>query len=115
MQCTICSEDLNIGRVLTRSRAIASLAVLAVPPQRIEAQPAQHDAGKIPPAPTRDQKIGKDAASYRDTPIDRYKECDTCVLFIPGSNSKTNGTCKIVKGSISPKGWCKFYAPKMKI
>jgi hypothetical protein len=26
--------------------------------------------------------------------------------------TKTNGACNIVKGSISPNGWCKFYAKK---
>lgn len=31
--------------------------------------------------------------------------------FIPGESS-ANGTCKIVEGSISPKGWCMNFTPK---
>lgn len=53
------------------------------------------------------------AAAYQDHPKGN-QQCSGCALYIPAKSNpmKTNGACKIVKGSISPKGWCKFYAPK---
>jgi hypothetical protein len=60
-------------------------------------------------APTMDQK----AASYQTKP-NGSNECDKCSLFIPGKSATANGSCKLVKGSISPKGWCKFFTPKAK-
>lgn len=60
-------------------------------------------------APNMTQK----AASYQDKP-NAGKQCDGCSLFIPGKTKTANGTCKLVQGSISPHGWCKFYSPKAK-
>lgn len=53
----------------------------------------------------------KAMAKYQDKPHGS-QECDTCMQFIPGKASSGNGTCKIVEGSISPKGWCMNFTPK---
>ncbi len=44
------------------------------------------------------------------------KKCSGCSLFIPAKNNpaKSPGTCNLVKGTIVPNGYCKFYSPKKK-
>lgn len=38
--------------------------------------------------------------------------CDSCKFFVPGASKSATGTCQIVSGKISPKGWCKYYQAK---
>ncbi len=56
-------------------------------------------------ARAQDQKIAKNLVQYQDGPKDG-NECDKCVNWVA-----PNG-CKIVEGTINPKGWCVAYAPK---
>ncbi len=60
-------------------------------------------------------KATQAAVHYQDQPKDG-KKCATCNFFIPPSGTASGaasaGTCKIVQGSISPMGWCDFYAPR---
>jgi len=56
-------------------------------------------------------KMAKAALQYQDHPKDGA-QCDKCVQFVPGKSAKANGTCKVVEGDISPKGWCLAYAAK---
>jgi hypothetical protein len=53
----------------------------------------------------------KSQFKYQSTP-NNGKQCSQCTFYIPGSSSTANGTCKIVAGSISPKGWCTAFSPK---
>jgi High potential iron-sulfur protein len=48
---------------------------------------------------------------YQDTPNGK-KQCSNCTFFIPGKTATANGTCKIVQGDISPKGYCIAYSAK---
>ena len=56
-------------------------------------------------------KASKQAMQYQDSPKNG-QQCATCLQFIPGSGPAANGTCKVVDGPISPKGWCIAYAKK---
>lgn len=56
-------------------------------------------------------KASQSAAMYQDHPHGQ-DECDRCTHFIPGKTASANGTCQVVDGSISPKGWCVMFAPK---
>ena len=40
------------------------------------------------------------------------KQCSNCTFFIAGKTATANGTCKVVDGVISPKGWCIAYSAK---
>ncbi len=76
---------------------------------------AQQSGGKVPKA----------AAQYQDTPKNGQM-CGMCKFYIapggkpgagmmgggagPGMMAQT-GTCEVVEGSISPRGWCVLYAP----
>ena len=59
------------------------------------------------------QKATKQAMKYQDKP-NAGNECDKCLQYVPGKSAKAPGTCKVVEGSISPKGWCMAFAPKPK-
>jgi hypothetical protein len=56
-------------------------------------------------------KASKSAMKYQDKP-NNGQECDGCVQFVPGASSKAKGTCKVVDGDVSPKGWCIAYVKK---
>ena len=91
----------------TRASRASMLQKLAMAPIAIGAFAALHAEAEA--APTMDQK----AAAYQTKPKGA-DTCSGCSLYIPGKSMSANGTCKLVKGSISPNGWCKFYAPKAK-
>ncbi len=48
----------------------------------------------------------KEAFKYQESPKDG-KKCSDCIHFIAQSNE-----CKVVRGSISPEGWCTLYNQK---
>jgi anaerobic selenocysteine-containing dehydrogenase len=50
-------------------------------------------------------KMAQAAAAYQTKPKDGA-QCDGCALF-QGPSS-----CQLVDGTISPSGWCKFWAKK---
>jgi High potential iron-sulfur protein len=60
---------------------------------------------------TAEAKGSKAQFKYQDSPKDGH-QCSHCTFYIPGSSSTANGTCKIVDGSISPKGWCTAFSAK---
>jgi hypothetical protein len=51
------------------------------------------------------------ALQYVDKSPEAGKECDNCAQFEPAGADKC-GACKIVKGPISPKGYCKSWSQK---
>lgn len=67
--------------------------------------------GLMQKAPAQGGTVAKTVAKYQDKPHGA-QECDGCLQFIPGKTPSADGTCKIVEGGISPKGWCMFFAPK---
>ncbi len=50
-------------------------------------------------------KMAQTAAGYQTSPKDG-KSCKECALFIAPSS------CKLVDGTISPSGWCRFFVKK---
>ena len=56
-------------------------------------------------ASAQDEKIAQTLVQYQNTPKDKA-ECDGCVNWVAPN------ACKIVAGTINPKGWCVAYAPK---
>ena len=48
---------------------------------------------------------------YQTTPSGS-KQCSNCTFFIAGKTATANGTCKVVDGDISPKGYCIAYSAK---
>jgi hypothetical protein len=52
-----------------------------------------------------DEKLSQKDAEYQPTPKNG-QSCANCQHFIPPSS------CKLVKGKISPNGWCDFWGAK---
>ncbi|MBV8198333.1 MAG: high-potential iron-sulfur protein [Candidatus Eremiobacteraeota bacterium] len=90
----------------SRAGMIQKLAVAPIVIGALAALQAEAQA-----APTMDQK----AAAYQSKP-NGGKKCSGCSLFVPAKKDpmKANGACNLVKGSISPNGWCKFFTAKAK-
>lgn len=59
-------------------------------------------AGTVMPA---EAKMAQAAAGYQDKP-NGDKSCASCALF------KAPNACTLVDGTISPTGYCRFYAKK---
>ncbi len=55
--------------------------------------------------------VPKAAVQYVGHP-DGDKECSNCIQYLPGANTNANGTCKLVDGDISPRGYCAAYSRK---
>ncbi len=56
-------------------------------------------------APQAVAKMAQKAAGYQAKP-NGTSSCATCALF------KAPSSCTLVDGTISPDGWCRFYAKK---
>jgi hypothetical protein len=56
-------------------------------------------------------KASKASMKYQEKPNGK-QQCDNCLQFVPGKSASAKGTCKVVEGDISPKGWCIAYAAK---
>jgi High potential iron-sulfur protein len=95
------SDDNN---TISRAGMIGKLAAAPIAIGALAALQAEADA-----AATVDPK----AAAYQTHPQGSNK-CAGCNLYIPAKSNpmKSPGTCKVVKGPISPNGWCKFFTPK---
>ena len=50
-------------------------------------------------------KIKKTDALYQDRPKAQQR-CEICLQFMPP------GKCKIVQGTITPTGWCQYFAAR---
>ncbi len=93
-------DDTTLSRAgMIQKLAIAPIAIGALAALQAEAEAAA----------TQDKK----AAAYQTHPMGS-KKCSGCSLFVPAKKNpmKSDGTCKLVKGSISPGGYCKFYSAK---
>jgi len=88
----------------TRAGMIQRLAVAPIAIGALAALQAEAEAAA---------SVDPKAASYQTKP-NGGKQCSTCSLFIPAKSTpmKSAGACKLVKGAISPTGWCKFYSAK---
>lgn len=96
-------DGTNVNK--SRRHALRSLAVLgataAAPAMLLaDAAPAYACNGTTP----------KSQMQYQSTPKGNH-DCKNCQLYCPGKTAKAMGTCKLVKGSISPKGWCVAWTP----
>jgi len=52
-----------------------------------------------------DSKVDQSVVQYQTSPKDGA-QCSGCVNFVAPN------ACKVVKGTISPNGWCVAFAPK---
>jgi anaerobic selenocysteine-containing dehydrogenase len=67
--------------------------------------------GCVAPAALAQAKASKQAMQYQDQPKNG-QQCDGCMHWIPGPKPDAQGSCKVVEGSINPKGWCAAFVKK---
>jgi hypothetical protein len=91
-------------RPLSRIDAIKSLAV--VPAVALGVGAAISGASAATPANNRKQ------FKYQDTPGKNGQTCAACRFFVANKKAGQKGTCTVVSGAISPKGWCIAWAKK---
>ena len=63
------------------------------------------------PAAADASKASQAAMHYQNTP-NGDMHCSLCRFFIPAQDPKSNGSCQVVDGSISPNGYCMAYSAK---
>jgi hypothetical protein len=56
-------------------------------------------------------KVSKESMHYQTSPNGNM-QCSGCRFFTPGSDAKSDGTCQIVDGAISPNGYCMAFAAR---
>jgi High potential iron-sulfur protein len=56
-------------------------------------------------------KASQSSMHYQNTPNGNM-HCSLCKFFIPAQDAKSDGSCQIVDGSISPNGYCIAYSAK---
>jgi hypothetical protein len=49
---------------------------------------------------------------YTDNTPDPAKNCANCALYIAPQNNAPCGGCNLIKGPVSPNGWCTSWVPK---
>ena len=57
-------------------------------------------------------KVRTETATYTEVAPDQAKRCEVCAQWVPGPSPEACGGCKVVKGPINPKGWCKLFVAK---
>lgn len=103
-------EKLSRREVLQRSAAFGVLAVVGAGGVGCKEQPKAlscTDTMSLSPA---DAQV-RVSLAYVDNSVEAGKSCSNCQQFIPAAPDAC-GTCKIVKGPINPKGYCKSYVAK---
>ncbi len=93
-------ENLKISRAgMIEKLAVAPLAIGAFAALRAEADAAA--------------SVDQKTASYVTHPVGG-KQCSGCRLFLPAKKNgmKAPGACQLVKGTIVPNGYCKFFSKK---
>lgn len=49
---------------------------------------------------------------YTDNSPEKGKLCSNCALYVPAKAGSPCGGCNLIKGPISPNGWCTSWVPK---
>jgi hypothetical protein len=63
------------------------------------------------PALADGSKASQASMHYQNSP-NGGMQCSGCKFFIAGKDPKSNGSCQVVDGSISPNGYCNGYNAK---
>lgn len=101
-------EKLSRREVLQRSAAFGVLAVVGAGCGK--EQPKALSCTDTMSLSSADAQV-RVSLAYVDNSVEPGKTCSNCQQFIPAAPDAC-GTCKIVKGPINPKGYCKSYVAK---
>lgn len=85
---------------MSRRSFIASVVVMPALAHLLTS-PAAADASKA-----------SQASMHYQTSPNGDAQCSKCQFFIPGKDAQSDGTCRIVEGTISPNGYCMAFSAK---
>jgi High potential iron-sulfur protein len=69
-------------------------------------------AGLLTATASADASKASQASMHYQTSPNGSMQCSGCKFFIPGQDAKSNGSCQLVDGSISPNGYCMAFTAK---
>lgn len=49
---------------------------------------------------------------YTDYTPKPEQRCENCALYVAAEGNSPCGKCNLIKGPVSPKGWCTSWVPK---
>lgn len=61
--------------------------------------------------PREARALSRAAVRYVET-APGARTCAACISFVPGPKADAPGTCYVVDGPVSPKGYCDEWAPR---
>lgn len=102
-------DKLSRRAVLQKSAALGALAVFG--PSACSKQPASLACTDTTGLSPTDLTV-RTSLAYVDDSVEPGKSCNGCQQFIPDPAGNACGTCKVVKGPINPKGYCKSFVAK---
>lgn len=102
-------EKLSRREVLQRSTAFGVLAIVGAGCGKD--QPKALSCTDTMSLSAADAQV-RVSLAYADNSPEAGKQCSGCQQFIPAAPDAC-GTCKVVKGPINPKGYCKSFVAKV--
>jgi hypothetical protein len=97
--------------ILRKSLTLSALAGVAAFGVACKNEPKEihcDDTTGMAPADIETRK----ALAYQDKTADPNKMCQNCQQYVAPASAGACGTCKVLKGSVHPNGYCKSWAAK---
>jgi hypothetical protein len=60
-------------------------------------------------------KLSKADVQYQDKPKAGGRDCNDCIQFVPDPARKAVGSCRVVEGEVSARGYCLAFTPRPSI
>lgn len=104
------SEKITRREVLTNAAAVGAFAVFGG--AACSKAPAALNCTDVTGLSPADVTV-RTSLAYSDVSMEAGKSCTGCQQFNPPpAGANVCGTCKVVKGPINPKGYCKSFVAK---
>ena len=105
------SDPISRREALKRSLSLAVIAVGVPLVGACSKKPTEihcDDTAGLKP----DEIEARKTLAYVDRSPDPNKQCQNCQQLVAPPNDTSCGTCKVLKGSVHPNGYCKSWAAK---
>jgi hypothetical protein len=103
-------DKLSRREILQRSAALGLLGVAGAALAACKSEPKALACTDTMSLSSADAQV-RVSLQYVDNSVEPGKMCSLCQQFIPAAPDQC-GTCKVVKGPINPKGYCKSFVAK---
>lgn len=107
---TMEEDKLSRREILQRASALSLLGVAGAALAACKSEPKALSCTDTMSLSSSDAQV-RVSLQYVDKSVEPGKSCSGCQQYIAGAPDGC-GTCKVVKGPINPKGYCKSFAAK---